>query len=234
MSEKTKNLKQVYKARDSLLLVFVILISLGSFMAVVIFSHYYTLPVNETELNVLISVFAGLLGCGISSFVAIRNSIRQQEAQNAFLINQESNARKRLFLQFYVEQFNKFEEKHRSWIIASDNFIKNYADMNRQEIKYSFREIRDGIILLYRFNSIFIDEGLGENWRKLHSQIASLEQWLFAQSNIISDDTKPANLTTYYQSNFYIPITLTLHEISENIFENEKARILELQNIADY
>lgn len=233
MSKKLKNLTQIYKNKDILALILVIVAALGSFMALVIFSHYYALPVNAVELNVLISVFAGLLGCGISSFVAISNSRRQQKYQNKFLIEQENNTRKRLFLQFYVEQFNKFEEKHRSWIMVSDNFIKNYQDMDKLQIKYSFREIRDGIIVLHRFNSIFIDENLEESWRKLHSQISSLEHWLFAQSNMISEDVKPADLTTSYQSGFYIPITLTLHEISENIFENERVRISELQSIID-
>lgn len=113
------------------------------------------LPVEEGDLTVLLSVCSGLIASAVGATVVIYISHIQQKVQNQFFIEHEENERKRLFLQFYIQQTEHFVEKHRDWVSLSDSLIQKYQGYTISNVKWNFREIWDGMVILYCFKNIF-------------------------------------------------------------------------------
>lgn len=227
--EKEKEVFKWSKSRPIFLLVLILTAIQFLFVEILILGHNSVLPVREEDLTVLLSVGSGLVASAVGATVVIYISHIQQKAQNQFFIEHEANERKRLFLQFYIQQMESFVDRHQKWISSSDFFIKNYEKLEISDVKWNFREIWDNMVVLYRFKDIFLDEVVEEEWKNLKNQMEFLKKWLDEQCIALKKGEKREALAEEYFSLFYKEISGKLNIISDLLMEIQKNRIMELK-----
>lgn len=228
---KEENLFKWSKKRPIWILIIMITLIQVLFVCLLMIGHNYVLPISDEDITILLSIWSGLIASAVGATSVIYISHLQQETQNKFFLEHEANERKRLFLQFYVNQLGHFVEKHQNWISASNYFIKNYSKFEIQDIKWHGREVWDSLVIIYRFNNIFIDKIFEEEWKKLEQQIKFFEKWLDEKCVVLNKGEKPPEIGDEYFSLFYKQFSIILNDISNILMETQKNRILELQEL---
>ncbi|MCW6662695.1 hypothetical protein NHG23_02175 [Aerococcaceae bacterium NML190073] len=223
-----KNMK-LWIARHyvSTLLTFFFAVTAAIMLMIVVMEMYFpTLRVDY--LNTCAQFLAALLGGLCSSIVVIYASNLQNKVQKKFISKQEENERERMLLTFYIDKIKEFEQKHKTFITLSNEFIQNSSRMRKQEIKTYFNQIRDELVLIHRFKYIFKHVELTEEWQTLSIYVTSLHDFFVTEAAKIDKEQQNPNLNLDFKDQHYFKITRLISEMSNKLLEYQSDKILNL------
>lgn len=213
------------------LLLLLCIVILTIFAGIFILSHRYELPIEYEELPILLSILGGLLGTGISGVAVLYITKAQLSHQKSFFMEQKSLESDRFFFQFYLTEIGKFEELHRKWIQNSDYFMKYAPTLSPTELKVQFRELRDPLVLLERFHSIFISEEYMELWNDFSKIFNAFHNWLIEKNEILLKKDEVSNLPEEYFHSYYKSINGILAEITDKLIAERKCLVIKMRSI---
>lgn len=191
-------------------------------------SHKYQLPIEYEELTILLSILGGLVGTGISGAIILYITMAQLAHQKNFFLEQKALESGRFFFQFYLTEIGKFEETHQKWIQNSDHFMKFSSSLSMPEFKMQLREIRDPLVLLERYHSIFISKDYDELWTDFRMKFNLLHKWLIEKNAAILQNGEIPNLAEEYYNLFYKTINQVLSKITEKLMIERKNLVLKI------
>lgn len=199
------------------------------FAGIFILSHKYELPIEYEELPILLSILGGLLGTGISGVAVLYITKAQLSHQKSFFLEQKSLESDRFFFQFYLMEIAKFEELHRQWIQNSDYFMKYASTLSPTELKVQFRELRDPLVLLERFHSIFISNEYTGLWNSFREKFNSFHEWLISKNELLLKNAEVSNLPEEYFHLYYKAINTVLSNITDKLMDERKAFVIKMR-----